>query len=492
MARDMELIEWIDELGFDEAWIGEHHSAGWETIASPEVFIGAAIERTRYIRLGSGVTSLPYHHPLMVANRFVQLDHMSRGRTMLGCGPGALPSDAYMMGIEPSTQRPRMEEALAAIMALLKCEEPVTMKTDWFELKEARLHLAPYTYPHFPIACASTITPSGMIAAGKHGVGVLSIGAGIPGGPEMLGKQWGIYEETAAKHGKTADRGKWRVVVNAHIAEDDEQALREVHAGERRETVTYFEDTLGRPPGRADDPLREGVKMGTTLVGSPDTVAKGIDASARPVRRRLRRRAVPRPRMGKPREHDALLRAVRALRHAALPGLARHHRRPRTSGRGPTARASSAPTWRRCRRPSPTPAVPCPTSSAPARRARATSPTIDDPWLARWLTLIGERAGGLAGAGTGLRRRARQRSAGRGRSSRRRGRSVGRSHRARPRARAVGRVPLPGYPRAVSARRGPAWSSPACRCITSRGRRRRRWSSASGSCSCRQASCCAG
>src|SRR5229473_1984593 len=277
LTRDMELVEWIDELGYDEAWIGEHHSAGWETIASPEVFIGAAIQRTRYIRLGSGVTSLPYHHPLMVANRFVQLDHMSRGRTMLGCGPGALPSDAYMMGIEPSTQRARMEEALAAIMALLKCEEPVTMKTDWFELKEARLHLAPYTYPHFPIACASTITPSGMIAAGKHGVGVLSIGAGIPGGPEMLGKQWQIYEETAAKHGKTADRGKWRVVVNAHVAEDDEQALREVHAGERRETVTYFEDTLGRPPGRADDPLRDGVKMGTTLVGSPDTVAKGIN-----------------------------------------------------------------------------------------------------------------------------------------------------------------------------------------------------------------------
>ena len=108
-------------------------------------------------------------------------------------------------------------------------------------------------------------------------LGVLSIGAGIPGGPEMLGKQWGIYEETAAKHGHTPDREKWRVVVNAHLAEDDEQALREVHAGERRETVTYFEDTLGRPPGRADDPLRDGVKMGTTLVGFPDTVAKGIE-----------------------------------------------------------------------------------------------------------------------------------------------------------------------------------------------------------------------
>ena len=115
MARDMELVEWIDELGFDEAWVGEHHSAGWETIASPEVFIGAAIQRTRYIRLGSGVTSLPYHHPLMVANRFVQLDHMSRGRTMLGCGPGALVSDAYMMGIEPADQRRRMDESLDAI-----------------------------------------------------------------------------------------------------------------------------------------------------------------------------------------------------------------------------------------------------------------------------------------------------------------------------------------------------------------------------------------
>src|SRR5260221_8881092 len=111
LARDMELIEWLDHLGYDEAWIGEHHSAGWETIAAPEVFIGAAIERTRHIRLGSGVTSLPYHHPLMVANRFVQLDHMSRGRTMLGCGPGALPSDAYMMGIDPSTQRDRLEQS---------------------------------------------------------------------------------------------------------------------------------------------------------------------------------------------------------------------------------------------------------------------------------------------------------------------------------------------------------------------------------------------
>jgi len=277
MNRDIELLEWLDWLGYDEAWIGEHHSAGWELIAAPEMIIAAAAERTRHIRLGSGVTSLPYHHPLLVAQRWVQLDHMTRGRAMLGCGPGALTSDAYMIGIDPSTQRPRMLEALDAIMRLLKCEEPVSMKTDWFELRDARLHLAPYSDPCFEIAVASTITPFGMIAAGTHGVGVLSIGAGLPGGPEALASQWKIAEDAAAKHGKTMDRKNWRVVVNAHIAEDDEQALAEVKKGERIETVTYFEDTLGRPPGRADDPLREGVAMGTTLVGSPETVIKGIN-----------------------------------------------------------------------------------------------------------------------------------------------------------------------------------------------------------------------
>ncbi len=276
LDRDMELIEWLDYLGYDEVWVGEHHSAGWELIASPEIFIAAAAERTKHIMLGSGVTSLPYHHPLLVAQRFVQLDHMTRGRTMLGCGPGALVSDAYMMGIEPISQRPRMEEALDAIMRLLACDEPVTMKTDWFELRQARLHLAPYTEPRFPIAVASTITPSGVIAAGKHGLGVLSLGAGLPGGPEMLANQWKIAEETAAQHGKAMDRRDWKLVVNVHVADDDEEAMRQVKRAERHETVTYFEETLGRPPGRSDDPLTDGVKMGTTLVGSVDTVVRGI------------------------------------------------------------------------------------------------------------------------------------------------------------------------------------------------------------------------
>ena len=160
-----------------------------------------------------------------------------------------------MLAIDPVTQRNRMVESLDTIVELLKCEEPVTKKTDWFELKNARLHLAPYTDPCFPIAVASTITPFGMTAAGRHGVGVLSIGAGLPGGPEALAKQWKIAEETAEEHGVKMNRKNWRVVVVMHIAEEKEQALKEIHAGERRETLSYFADTLGRPPGRSEDPI---------------------------------------------------------------------------------------------------------------------------------------------------------------------------------------------------------------------------------------------
>ena len=139
LERDLEIIESLDRLGYDEAWIGEHHSAGTEIIASPEVFIATAAERTRHIRLGTGVSSLPYHHPFMLADRMVLLDHLTRGRIMLGVGPGALPSDAFMMGIDPVDQRRRMEESLEVMLQLF-AGETVTAETDWFTMKDARLH----------------------------------------------------------------------------------------------------------------------------------------------------------------------------------------------------------------------------------------------------------------------------------------------------------------------------------------------------------------
>ena len=167
IERDLELVQWLDTLGFDEAWIGEHHSAGWETIASPEIFIGVVAERTRYIKLGTGVISLPYHHPLMVANRMVLLDHLTRGRVMMGVGPGALVSDAYMLGIDPTVQRERMDESLGIILRLFTETEPITYKSDWFEMNEAVLQLRPYQRPHMPIAVAASPVAVGRSPGGQ-------------------------------------------------------------------------------------------------------------------------------------------------------------------------------------------------------------------------------------------------------------------------------------------------------------------------------------
>src|ERR1700678_2900267 len=167
ISRDLELVQLMDALGYDEAWIGEHHSAGMEIIASPEIFIAAAAERTRHIRLGTGVSSLPYHHPVMLADRMVLLDHLTRGRLMIGVGPGALPSDAFMMGIDPAKQRDMMEESLEAILLLLAGAGPVTYETDWFQLVKARLQLRPYQRPYPEIAVAAQISPAGPRAAGR-------------------------------------------------------------------------------------------------------------------------------------------------------------------------------------------------------------------------------------------------------------------------------------------------------------------------------------
>ena len=280
LERDLELLQWLDHLGYDEAWIGEHHSAGWEIIASPEVFMATAAERTRHIKLGTGVISLPYHHPLMVANRMVLLDHLTRGRTMLGVGPGALVTDAAMLGIDPVTQRRRMDESLGIIMRLLTEEEPITYKSEWFELNEAILHLRPYTKPHFPIAVAAAQSPSGMVLAGKHGAGVLSVSI-VRGGSiaPNLNEFWQVAEETAAEHGKVMDRNEWRVVMHVYLAETKKEAMEQARMAAGRYQREYFERTLGHDPvvdGSSDKIIDAMVEKGAWCVGTPDDLIAKI------------------------------------------------------------------------------------------------------------------------------------------------------------------------------------------------------------------------
>lgn len=280
--RDLELIQWLDYLGYDEAWIGEHHSAGWETISSPEIFIGIAADRTRHIKLGTGVISLPYHHPLMVANRMVQLDHMTHGRAMFGVGPGALPGDAYMLGIDPTTQREKMDEAFGIVLRLFTETEPISYKSDWFELNEAMLQLRPYTKPHMPIAVASVQSPSGVALAGKYGASVLTIT--VPRDPSATGGTnlkflWDVAEESAAEHNQTVDRFDWRLTVPVHLAETREKAFEEARLGAGRFLREYTEGTNGRKAA-FDGPLEEVIDhMADTdswIIGTPDDCIEGI------------------------------------------------------------------------------------------------------------------------------------------------------------------------------------------------------------------------
>lgn len=280
LERDLEIVQMLDSLGYDEAYIGEHHSAGWETISSPELFIATAAERTRNIRLGSGVVSLPYHHPYMVANRFVQLDHLTRGRVILGVGPGALASDALMLGIKPENQRAMMDEALGLIIRLMSETDPISYKSDWFELNEAVMQLRPYQNPIVPVAVASVESPSGVTLAGKHGAAVLSLS--VPRDTirrTSLMELWNIAEETAAEHGKIMRREDWGIVMGMHLADTKKEAIEQIRESSAKVVTEYFHRTLGGP---VPDVPREQIvdfmiEHNQWIVGTPDDAIAGIE-----------------------------------------------------------------------------------------------------------------------------------------------------------------------------------------------------------------------
>ncbi|MBE0609519.1 MAG: LLM class flavin-dependent oxidoreductase [Dehalococcoidia bacterium] len=279
IQRDLELVAHLDALGYDEFWCGEHHSGGWETIASPEMFLAAAGEKTTRIMLGTGVVSLPYHHPFNVAQRIVQLDHMTRGRAMLGVGPGALPSDARTLGIDPAVQRDRMEEALGVIIRLLREDRPFGYRSDWFEVVDAQLQIKPLQ-EELPIVVASTISPAGMKAAGRFGVGVISLASASSEGLAALPTQWGFGETYAAEHGQVMDRSKWRINANWHVAPTKDQAIQEIAEGLTRWHNEYNVDILGRPGAeKVTDAHAFATRMANaegSMIGTPDDLVASI------------------------------------------------------------------------------------------------------------------------------------------------------------------------------------------------------------------------
>ena len=280
IERDFQLIEHLDRLGYEEAWIGEHHSAGYEIIPSPELFIAAAAQRTRHIRLGTGVISLPYHHPLMVGDRVLQLDLQTRGRFMFGVGPGALPSDALMMGIDPLKQRDMMDDSLSVLVPMLE-GQTVSHDAGWFKLANGRLQVPRFTRPRVEIAVAAQQSPAGPKAAGKYGLGMLSIGSTTGKGYLALAEAWGIVEEMAALHRRQVHRSTWRLVGPMHIADTREQAIENIRFG-LMDWVRYFSEVLALAfvdpaPTDFDGMVQAMTQSGYAVIGTPDDAIRQIE-----------------------------------------------------------------------------------------------------------------------------------------------------------------------------------------------------------------------
>ena len=280
--RDLEFIELLDRLGYAEFWIGEHHSMGWNTIGAPELFVAAAAERTRRIRLATGVMTLPYHHPYMVASRAVQLDHLTRGRFILGVGAGGIPTDARMLGLEMGELRSAFAESLDAVVQLLEGGARVTKKTSWFTLRDAALQLRPYRPAGLEIAAASVASPNSMRLAGRHGISTVSFGAPRPGHPRPdMKTQWKYAEESAAEHGKTVDRRNWRITIPVYVAQTRKEALDDVREGFDRWVYGYWHDIRGLdvsiPGAGRSTALEASIDMGAAIVGSVDDCVEGIE-----------------------------------------------------------------------------------------------------------------------------------------------------------------------------------------------------------------------
>ena len=321
--RDLEFAAHLDRLGFDEFWCGEHHSSGWEMIASPEMFLAAAAQRTHRIMLGTGVISLPYHHPFNVAQRIVQLDHMSNGRAMFGSGPGALPSDARTLGIDPMVQRDRQDEALSVIIPLLRGEERFSYKSEWFELNEAR---APDPAGAGGHADGRRVVD---LAVGHEARRQVRHGRAVDrlelhrGHLRRCRRSGASPRRPPTKHGQTVDRKNWRVMMAFHLAESKEQARNEAVDGLQRWHNEYNVYTLGRPNATAVDDKWE--LLDQTTGGGAVGAGAAVDRHARRARRRdpppagghrrLRRRARLRPRLGEPRGDAAVVGPDGPLRH---------------------------------------------------------------------------------------------------------------------------------------------------------------------------------
>ncbi|MBM3944162.1 MAG: LLM class flavin-dependent oxidoreductase [SAR202 cluster bacterium] len=293
---DLEQMEVLDRLGYEEAWIGEHFTMQWEPIPSPELFIANALARTRNIKLGTGVTCMVYHNPFHLAHRIAQLDHMAKGRFQWGIGTGASPLDFEVFGIdgEKGEQRTVTRDTLDAVLGIWSGKLPKGMHDNgkWrfknpepIEDMNFRIHLKPYQTPHPPIAVAGFSAKSDTLAmAGERGFMPMSINH-VPF--HTLKTHWDAYAEGAKRGGHKASRSEWRVARDVYIAKTTKQARKEALNGTlARDWFGYVYPVLRKynylkivkldPDMPDEDVTVEYMVDNIWLVGSPDDVAAKI------------------------------------------------------------------------------------------------------------------------------------------------------------------------------------------------------------------------
>jgi alkanesulfonate monooxygenase SsuD/methylene tetrahydromethanopterin reductase-like flavin-dependent oxidoreductase (luciferase family) len=295
LQTDLAQIERLDELGFAEAWIGEHFTAEWENIAAPDIFIGAALQRTSQIKLGTGVSCLPNHHPFHLAHRIAMLDHLARGRFVWGIGSGGFPGDFEVVGVDPRTgvQRQMSLEIVDAVLDLWRDPRPGTRATDnWrYTVPEfdprirKHVYLRPFQQPHPPIAVAGVTEKSETLGlAGERGWIPMSINFVTP---RVLKTHWRSVVDGALRSGRTPDREDWRVCRAVHVAATDAEARREALEGALgRDYRDYFLPLLGQTRGLGGMKMEESMPDSAVtldylcdnvwLVGSPETVVRKI------------------------------------------------------------------------------------------------------------------------------------------------------------------------------------------------------------------------
>ncbi len=235
---DLQTLMVADELGYREAWIGEHFTSGWENIPCPDLLIAKAAGRTRRIRFGTGVTLMPFHQPLEVALRAATLDHLTRGRFMLGVGSGGINLDRRAFGIELSAADAAAltREGIEAVVKVWS-GEPIVHHGKFFQIDlsspdqqiKTGLALRPYQQPHPPVAIAGVSRASaGLALAGEHGWIPMSTNF-IP--PDALPLHWQAVERGASFAGRSASRRDWRIAREIYVAENHEEAIRDAREG---------------------------------------------------------------------------------------------------------------------------------------------------------------------------------------------------------------------------------------------------------------------